>query len=74
MSRHEALACAVLQMVIVQKNPAVGLIVHSDRGMQLRFKELSQHQLVEHPIAGHSMVQQVFSIPEFCEAGRCKSL
>ena len=47
MSRHEALACAVLQMVIVQKNPAVGLIVHSDRGMQLRFKELSQHQLPE---------------------------
>ena len=29
------------------------LIHHSDRGAQLRFKESSQHQLVEHPIVGH---------------------
>ena len=48
-----ALVCAALQMAIVQRNPAPGLIVHSDRGTPLRFKESSQHQLVEHPIVGH---------------------
>ena len=26
--------CAALQMAIVQRNPALGLIVHSDRGTQ----------------------------------------
>ena len=39
-----ALVCAALQMAIVQRNPAAGLIVHSDRGTQLGFKESSQHQ------------------------------
>ena len=29
-----ALVCAALQMAIVQRNPALGLIVHSDRGTQ----------------------------------------
>ena len=29
-----ALVCAALQMAIVQRNPAPGLIVHSDRGTQ----------------------------------------
>ena len=29
-----ALVCAALQMAIVQRNPAAGLVVHSDRGTQ----------------------------------------
>ena len=29
-----ALVCAALQMAIVQRNPALGLIIHSDRGTQ----------------------------------------
>ena len=61
------LVCAALYMAIVQRNPGAGLVVHSDRGTQLRFKESSQHQLVERPIVGHSMLRQAFSIPEFCE-------
>ena len=28
-------------------------VAQLDRGGQLRFKESSQHQLVEHPIVGH---------------------
>ena len=39
-----ALVCAALQRAIVQRNPALGLTVHSDRGSQLGFKESSQHQ------------------------------
>ena len=45
-----ALVCAALQMAIVQRNPAPGLIVHSDRGTQyassLHQALLSQHGLV----------------------------
>jgi transposase InsO family protein len=31
---HTELACSALQMAITQRNPAAGLIVHSDRGSQ----------------------------------------
>ena len=62
------LVCAALQMAIAQRNPCAGLIVHSDRGTQLGFKESSQHQLIELRIVGHSMLRQAFSIPEFYEA------
>ena len=45
-----ALACAALQMAIVQRNPAPGLIVHSDRGTQYASAEhralLAKHGLV----------------------------
>ena len=34
-----ALVCAALQMAIVQRNPAPGLIVHSDRGTQYASSE-----------------------------------
>ena len=45
-----ALVCAALQMAIVQRNPAAGLIVHSDRGTQYASAEhqalLAKHRLV----------------------------
>ena len=45
-----ALVCAALQMAIVQRNPAPGLIVHSDRGTQYASAEhqalLGRHGLV----------------------------
>jgi len=45
-----ALVCAALQMAIVQRNPAAGLIVHSDRGTQYASAEhralLSKHGFV----------------------------
>ena len=45
-----ALVCAALQMAIVQRNPARGLIVHSDRGTQYASSEhqtlLARHGLV----------------------------
>ena len=45
-----ALVCAALQMAIVQRNPAPGLIVHSDRGTQYASAEhqalLTRHGLV----------------------------
>jgi putative transposase len=37
------LACTALQMAIVQRNPAAGLVVHSDRGTQSVFNRSSQH-------------------------------
>ena len=45
-----ALVCAALQMAIVQRNPAAGLIVHSDRGTQYASAEhqalLDKHSFV----------------------------
>ncbi len=45
-----SLVCAALQMAIVQRNPNVGLIVHSDRGTQYASNEhqalLEKHGLV----------------------------
>ena len=38
-----ALVCRALQLAIVQRHPAPGLIVHSDRGSQGEFKQSSQH-------------------------------
>ena len=46
-----ALVCTALQMAIVQRNPALGLIVHSDRGTQYAS---AQHQalLTKHGLVG----------------------
>ena len=47
---HAALVCAASQMAIIQRNPAPGLIVHSDRGTQYASSEhqalLAQYGLV----------------------------
>jgi putative transposase len=46
-----ALVCAALQMAIVQRHPAPGLIVHSDRGTQYA-SSLHQALLAEHGLIG----------------------
>ena len=46
-----ALVCAALQMAIVQKNPAPGLIVHSDRGTQYA-SAAHQALLAKHALVG----------------------
>ena len=46
-----ALVCAALQMAIVQRNPAPGLIVHSDRGTQYASAE-HQALLAKHGLKG----------------------
>ena len=60
------LVIAALDMALLTRKPE-SVIHHSGQGSQLRFKESPQHQLVERPVVGHSMLQQAFSIPEFCE-------
>ena len=44
------LVCAALQMAIIQRNPAPGLIVHSDRGTQ--YASAEYHAL----LAKHGMI------------------
>ena len=46
-----ALVCAALQMAIVQRNPAPGLIVHSDRGTPYASAE-HQALLAKHGLVG----------------------
>ena len=46
-----ALVCAALQMAIIQRNPAPGLIVHSDRGTQYASAE-HQALLAKHGLVG----------------------
>ena len=45
-----ALVCAALQMAVVQRNPAKGLTVHTDKGTQYASAE---HQAL---LAGHGLV------------------
>ena len=45
------LVCAALQMAIVQRNPAPGLIIHSDRGTQYASAE-HQALLAKHGLVG----------------------
>ena len=46
-----ALVCAALQMAIIQRNPALGLIVYSDRGTQYASSE-HQTLLAKHGLVG----------------------
>jgi len=53
------LVCTALQMAIAQRNPAAGLVVHSDRGTQLGFKErfflnLKMERVWQKDYANHS--------------------
>ena len=48
---HAELVCAALQLAIVQRQPAPGLIVHSDRGSQYA-SALHQALLVRHSLVG----------------------
>jgi putative transposase len=45
------LVCAALQMAIIQRNPAAGLVVHSDRGTQYASAE-HQALLAKHGLVG----------------------
>lgn len=48
---HAELVCAALQLAIAQRQPAPGLIVHSDRGSQYA-SALHQALLVRHSLVG----------------------
>ena len=62
------LVCDALTMAYWRRKPAAGLVMHSDRGVQLGFKESSQHQSVNLAIVVPSMLRRAFSIPAFCAA------
>ena len=67
-----ALVCAALQMAVAQRNPAKGLLVHSDRGTQGGFNRSSQHRVEQHILGSHSELQPVSSSPTFCVAYRSR--
>ena len=67
-SMRTDLVTDALRMAWFRRRPAPGLIVHSDRGTQLGFKESSQHQLLDRRIVRHQTLRQAFSTQEFCEA------
>ena len=57
-----------VQMAVWQRQGSSEVILHSDRGGQLRFKESSQHRFVELRIVVSRALRQAFSIRVFCEA------
>ena len=57
------LVCTALQMAMVQRNPAAGLVVHSDQGTQLGFEESLQHHADRLQILLCSVPRPVFSNP-----------
>ena len=61
------LACDALVMAIRRRQPSAGLIHHSDRGVQGRFKWSSQH-LREPTVAPRRRPRQAFSSQGSCEA------
>ena len=61
------LVLSALNMALHTRKPEA-VIHYSDQGSQLRFKESSQHQLVERRIVGHSMLRQAFSSSRSYEA------
>jgi transposase InsO family protein len=60
------LACDALRMAIASRRPAPGVMFHSDRGTQPRFKESSQHCLV-----GQSVEVRRGPRREFATRGSC---
>ena len=50
-SRQAPVVCAALQMAIAQRNPAQGLLVHSERGMQYA-SGVDQALLTKHGLVG----------------------
>jgi hypothetical protein len=62
------LVCQALQLAIAQRQPAPGLIVHTDRGSQGGFNRLSKHRIVERILDTRSRSQPVSSNPAFCAA------
>ena len=67
---HAELVCAALQLASAQRQPAPGLIVHSDGCAQLGFKESSQRRLIERQIVELRAPRQASSIRASCEACR----
>jgi putative transposase len=63
------LALDALQMALEQRQPAAGLICHSDRGSQGEFKGSSQHRLVGLRVAARSGLRLGSSNPGSCGAG-----
>ena len=49
---HAELVCAALQLAIAQRQPAPGLVVHSDRGSQPGVSALHQALLARHGWVG----------------------
>ncbi len=58
-----------LDMAITQRNPAPGLVHHTDHGCQPRFKGSSQHRLVGWRVAARSGLRLGSSNPGSCGAG-----
>jgi hypothetical protein len=62
------LPLAALAMAIAIQRPAVGLIHHSDRGVQGGFNRSSQHSVYRSFVAIRREFPRVFSSQGFCEA------
>jgi transposase InsO family protein len=64
-----SLASDALTMALWRRRPGPGLLHHSDRGVQGRFKRSSQHCLCEPIVGTRPKPRRVFSTPESCEGG-----
>ena len=69
-SLRSDLAIDALEMAVYNRQPDEGLIHHSDRGVQLRFKGSSQHCLVGVSVEACRGLRPVSSIRGFCGVGR----
>jgi putative transposase len=64
-----ALVTNALGMAIQTRTPPAGAIIHSDQGVQPRFKGSSQHRLGDRSIGGHRGPLLGFSIRGSCGVG-----
>jgi putative transposase len=64
-----ALVTSALGMAIQTRTPPAGAIIHSDQGVQPRFKGSSQHRLGDRSIGGHRGPLLGFSIRGSCGVG-----